>query len=177
MSQFFEEYVSTQPYPKTDTHWNDLGAYLGYRAVITELKRIFPAIEPLPLERVSQQILPTGPHDLTVMLKRKDLEEEIIATVINPQAVAVKQKKLPRPENSYTDRTDYEERFINPSKTLKVLVFRDSFSSATMKYLAENFGEIVFVFSGFNQQVVDLERPDVIIHEVIERDIDTWIKE
>ena len=35
---------------RTDTHWNDLGAYCGYRAIMGRLGEIGPGLEPAPLE-------------------------------------------------------------------------------------------------------------------------------
>ena len=40
-------------YPKTETHWNELGAFYGYRAIMTALARSIPIDHPetLSLER------------------------------------------------------------------------------------------------------------------------------
>lgn len=40
-------------YYKTDTHWNELGAYFGYYELATKLEPLFPAIKPIELNKYS----------------------------------------------------------------------------------------------------------------------------
>lgn len=174
MSVNFKDHASKQLYFKTDSHWNDLGAYLGYLAVMNEIHRDHPDVHVVQIDEIKRGKVATGPNDLTYLYGRKDKELQLVFTIKDPKAELVKEKRLAIPLDIYTDRTAYEDRFINPARKYKVLMFRDSFGSATMKYFAESFGEVVFIFSGFDQNVIDVEKPDIVIHEVTERDLDFW---
>ena len=45
-------------YPKTETHWNELGAFYGYRAIMTALARSIPIDHPetLSLDRLRREV-------------------------------------------------------------------------------------------------------------------------
>ncbi|MGL5703371.1 MAG: hypothetical protein ACRCW5_09660, partial [Cetobacterium sp.] len=58
------------------------------------------------------------------------------------------------------------------NKPLKVLVFRDSFTSAMIPYISETFGEVEYIWShsvNAHQQKIKEYKPDIVIHEMVER--------
>ena len=60
-------------------------------------------------------------------------------------------------------------------KKYKVLVFRDSFTEAMLPYLSETFGEVEYIWNhNFNsyQDKIREYKPDIVIHEMVERYID-----
>jgi hypothetical protein len=176
MSDYFKDHPGDMLYFKTDSHWNDFGAYLGYLRIMNEIKKIHPAVDALPLEHLDKSLLWSGPQDLNVMLRLDAKEQQVFLSVREPKSVKLSDKYLPIPENIFTDLTNYEERFTNSSKKLKILFFRDSFGSALMKYFAESFGETVFVFSKFSKDIIELEKPDIVVFEKTERNLDEFIE-
>ena len=49
-------------------------------------------------------------------------------------------------------------------------MFRDSFANALIPFLSESFDRIVYVWQpDVHPQVVQIEKPDVVIHEIAER--------
>jgi hypothetical protein len=48
-------------------------------------------------------------------------------------------------------------------------MFRDSFSTAMLPYLAEHFRSAVFLWRSFDATVVEQEKPDIVIEEIAER--------
>jgi hypothetical protein len=60
------------------------------------------------------------------------------------------------------------------------LIIRDSFCDALLQFLAENFNHSVFIFDSWqykaNYDIVDKERPRVIIYEIIESNFDALLR-
>ena len=58
------------------------------------------------------------------------------------------------------------------SKPLKVLILRDSFSISMIKYMSETFGNVEYVneknFNNLQDKIIS-EKPDIVIHEIVER--------
>lgn len=65
-----------QVYYRTDSHWNELGAYVGYRRIVEALQKILPLPGPLPLSsfRVDYRTRPGG--DLATMVGMRDTFSE-----------------------------------------------------------------------------------------------------
>ena len=61
------------------------------------------------------------------------------------------------------------------SSELRAVVFRDSFFEQLLPYVAEHFGEAVYIVSYYDQkvmeQILDKFKPDVVIEEVVERNL------
>ena len=66
----------------------------------------------------------------------------------------------------------YESRYIGNANKFKILVFHDSFFNGMSKFFKESFGETVFVWSDLQFGLVEKEKPDILIYERVERDID-----
>lgn len=150
-----------QLYHKFDTHWNDYGAFLGYQAFFKEIG-----------------IQPKGLDDFEV--KWEDFKEgELI------QMLGVKNKgsfvekapsfKLKENQNqieflstkgfpSQTKRT----RNKNCGNKLKVLVFRDSYTTKLIQFISLHFYEVTYIW-GHGEKYVDIIKPDIVIEGYVER--------
>lgn len=152
-------------YYKNDTHWTEYGAFLGYLSLMEEIKAEFPQIETLALEDMKMEhcIHPEG--DLMKMLGIKN-DGSYDDAYLSP---------VPKEGYHFSYlKNDGKEGIItyNPHKSLKVLVFRDSFSEALIPYLSETFGRVEYVWDhSFNlyQDKIMQESPDIVIHEVVSR--------
>ena len=110
------------------------------------------------------------------MIKINIKEEHIkLIPKIEYQAIEL-EKKLLVPDNYFRASNNYEYRYKGKGK-LKVLVFRDSFSTSMIQFLKEYFGESIYIWHhDFNKEIIEQEKPDIVITEIIERDIDVLIK-
>lgn len=149
-----------QLYYKLDTHWNNLGAYVGY----TELMKILdnknlPSLEQIDIKsevRVGGDLANmVGMNDI---LKENDYFIENISD-INTELV----------ESDESGRTFLRYKSTNTNNK-KLLAFRDSFFSSIIPYISTDFTESVFVwYKKFDQELIKKEKPDVVIMESVER--------
>ena len=65
---------------------------------------------------------------------------------------------------------------IPGSSLPKLLVFRDSFFTAVEPFVSRNFSKSMYIWTSYDQNVVDNENPDIVIWEVVERYIDRLAK-
>lgn len=158
-------------YQKTDTHWNGFGALWGASAVIEAVRQEWPGVPALdPGDyTVEEKDRPGG--DLAEMLLLPDIwrEPDIAARKRSPALAR------PAPDGPYPDPADHPDRARTAMETdrpgwPRAVFFHDSFARAMIPYLAERFSRSVFLWShAFSPDVVEAERPDVVVLEVVER--------
>ncbi|MDE6035028.1 MAG: hypothetical protein K2G36_03870 [Ruminococcus sp.] len=144
-------------YHKEDTHWNNLGAYTGHKAIMNML---------------GKESCPEG--NWTVRNDRKgDLAE-----MIYPTAKADDTQVYSDYEYNY----DYSGRFrglddmsIKTScdgKTGNLLMYRDSYGEAILPFMAECFGKAEFSrIVPYRLDNIGGENADTLIIEIVERNI------
>jgi hypothetical protein len=151
---------SNQPlYLKTDTHWNELGAFIGYSKVINNINTDHYSI---PLEHISDYKInykfDTG--DITALLNDNTLERSISFE---------KQVKSPIIEMNHS--YDYQHYF-NPSGKKKLIMYRDSFSIAWIPYFVESFEESIYLTNyNIDGAFIEKVKPDIVIYEIVERNL------
>jgi hypothetical protein len=64
-----------------------------------------------------------------------------------------------------------------PNSTLpRAVIFRDSFTSRLVPFLSEHFSRAVYLWQNdFDAQVVDAEKPDIVIQEIVGRHLYNFI--
>jgi hypothetical protein len=157
-------------YHRTDTHWNDIGAYAGYSAILERLALRVPGLAgaaPAPVRFVRRMGPGLGLASIVGLapLLREDLLE---LQLEDPKA---------RVKPEY--RAGYDERVrrmlpialgVDDSKLPRAVVFRDSFANALVPYLSEDFRRVLYVWDrDVDPQVVAVEQPDVVIQEIVSR--------
>jgi hypothetical protein len=161
-------------YHKTDTHWNDLGAYAGYEEILVASARALPRFASVikPVAVKAEVSLEKG-IGLTAMVGLKEIYREEVFKLVkqDPQAqILMKDKRL-------------YAKFENQQKPLalgvpsgglpRAVVFRDSFSNALIPYLSENFRRVLFVWTrDVEAKYVLREKPDIVIQEIAGRLLD-----
>src|SRR5262249_30212098 len=77
-----------QLYFRTDTHWNDEGAYVAYREIVLRLAGKHAGMAPLPRDRFEEQRVPAFPGDLGRMLHLPDppAEPTVLLKLREPHA-------------------------------------------------------------------------------------------
>lgn len=168
---------SIRLYHKTDTHWNDYGAYLGYLELIENLNIKFPDIKPLGLNHFNRVELDSTGMDLSYMLGLENIEKRIVYQNTSPSAVELK-RLFEVPKDFAHENWEYEIRYKNmDGLPYKVMLVRDSFSRAWIKYIRETFNEVVLVWDWkLRKDMILREKPDILIQEIVERDIESFLE-
>ena len=151
-------------YYLTDTHWNNLGAFYGYKKINDAIRKEYPAIPSRSLD------------DFKIELK-DNLSEGDLATMISMDGnikdsfVNFYPKVAPKARKVKSDYADMSIIFEIPNNKLPVLVaFRDSFSTALVPFMSEDFSRSVFLWQhNVDLSIIDKEKPDIVILEFVER--------
>lgn len=140
-------------YHTTDTHWNFRGGFVGYQAAAKALQAQDPSREPIAATFVQWQNAGPATGDLVKLMGLPGhLSDQLWAPTIAPGATQGKPKRG------------------------KLLVLGDSFFEGMRPYFALQF-ETVKKLNGarhpdalsFTQKLLDVEKPDVVIIEAVER--------
>jgi len=151
-------------YYKTDTHWNQLGAFVGYQAIMTEVVKDYP--------NASIPTLDTYSLECTNDFIKGDLSIMLNAEGILPDSKIVLQNTPPmiatELQNSNAGKTI---RMTTENSSLpSVIVFGDSFMTALRPVLADGFSTSLFQRQPrVSMDIITNENPDVVIFEVVER--------
>lgn len=154
-------------YHKTDSHWNDLGAFYGFNSLVGKLQQDFPSLKKIEKNQFNKTIKIVKQQDLTQMININILEE---VEVLTPKIKSYNQ-------NTSLIKGVRVNRLVNSSKKLKVIVFHDSYSYALMKYFGLSFGESVFVKSFPDYNLIKKEQPDIVILQMVNRKLETLCTE
>ncbi len=170
-SALLAESAAQQTYYRTDSHWNDLGAYYGYYGILSTLSRTYPGLRPHPLSDYTFQVLPTTQTDLPPLMGYLSLREsDPFLFPRFPVSTSIVATDLPY---GYQMRVS-----TNPSADLPTLLFfGDSFYYGLEKFLTPDFSRVVdlpyYDAAGPSLRYwVDREKPDIVILECVERDLD-----
>jgi SGNH hydrolase-like domain, acetyltransferase AlgX len=160
-------------YLKTDTHWNQLGAYYGYQSIVNSLRlRNTKVHPPMPLSafRIAPYVFKKG--DLARLQGLLGiLTEENIAVnrLISPNWAIVKYPIKEDNKYGVEDTTPFYCE-LKGSVLPRALMFRDSFAC----YLAElflpgHFSKIAFYWQPeFSEKIVLKEKPNIVMQEELE---------
>lgn len=164
-------------YHYTDTHWNDLGAWVGAQAIAERLRAWFPAVRVRGLEEYAVEVRDEPGWDLAkqLLLAESVREDAVTLTPRRPLAARPAGRDQPDPVDWPGRATIY--RSVADPRLPKALIFRDSFSTALHPFLSEAFRESAWVWDHrFLTELVERERPDVVILQVVERYIPALAK-
>lgn len=154
---------------KTDTHWNDYGAYVGYETVMSALAKRFPQLRTLELgpNDFTPRVGPGG--DLAQALNMHDSLSEVILAPSRPVRVCARDITL---DATADDRIRNQQAFATACDEAnhRLLMFRDSYSLAMMPYLSESFRYVYYVphspvpLAGL-QSLTLAHAPDIVIEQ------------
>jgi len=162
---------TNQVYLRTDTHWNERGGFIAAREIVGKIASLGMPVAPLDISAFEPHAVDLPAGDLARMLGRETslgdkgetlLEARPPLTPIQPRAEEDPGKKwIPGTEPQVTE---------NPDKPAKVVVFRDSFAIALMKFLGCSFNRVVYVWQqNWDKRIIEREKPDIVIDEMLER--------
>jgi alginate O-acetyltransferase complex protein AlgJ len=161
--------ASERIYQKTDTHWNDRGAFVAYQRIIAAVRARVPATPPAwrrgDFDAEEREV---AAMDLAGMmgLKRVLRETDLVLVPRRPRRARVVEPPGARP--TAEEGTLVTE--IDDPSLPRAVVFRDSFVSRLVPFLSEHFSRAVYLWQNdFDADVVARERPDVVIQEIVGR--------
>jgi hypothetical protein len=160
-------------YFKTDSHWNLVGATIGYDALATVLMAKVPGFPAVPPERppyVAGVDFYSG--DLAQMIgSRGAFREDDIAPLgkVLANVAGHCAKPVPAPPSPPGAEADTLIYACDRPGLPTALVYRDSMAISLIPLLSENFRRVVYVSRPFERTLVERERPDVVIEELVER--------
>jgi len=157
-------------YFRTDTHWNDAGAWLLHREIVARLHAWYPDVEArpaVPIVRVSRGW--SGDLTTKLGLEGRIGEDRLL---LEPPRMSRAADPGPRPLDPQR-RLSAAERSI--ASRLRVVMFHDSFGVSLQPLLSESCSRIVFSSGptnwrlNFDPALVEREQPAVVIQEIGER--------
>ena len=151
-----------QTYYSTDTHWNDLGGFAAYQAILHALQPTFPQLTPHPLSDYKVFMQPPKIMDLSFIMGSAKFGEERVQ--LRPQfKIASQSDSLVLPSGRQITFA------INKNTDLPVaLFFHDSYLYTLMPFLSEHFSRTFYVdMQAGNEMLprawVEQIQPDVVV--------------
>ncbi len=169
---------SLRLYDKTDSHWNHFGGFFAYKTTMNVISNDYKNVNfnRYTLDDMNIEVYRRPLADLNRMLFQVQNEEFIDVQPKKPYTFVAQEKKLTPPSDYRFGYAFYEERYKSEVNDLKILALRDSFFGAFSNLIADNFGTSVFVWRHtFNKELIESEKPDIVLYEVVERNIDIFL--
>jgi hypothetical protein len=166
-------------YYPTDTHWNLLGGFIAYREILRALSAWFPKLQPLPRDafREIRTIMPHG--DLADMLGLGDQWAACYYWLLPRSPRPIRRVNIDPKFSEGIPEAWWGRPFAtecDAAEGPRALMFRDSFAEALIPFLSPHFRRIAFVIRydstsvfNFNKELIERERPKVVIQEMVER--------
>ena len=156
-------------YFRTDTHWNDLGAFVAYDLLMKSLANRFPGLSPIPESSLGFSSVGRHGGDLFNMLGLPADNVADMAKTANLEKLLgmmknIRAADLPR---KWDAAWDLDTGNAGP----RAIILRDSFGNALLPLLAIHFSHITsrLDHGWLSDDVVEKEKPDVVIYEITER--------
>lgn len=141
-----------QLYYKGGTHWNQYGAYYGYRAIMKRIAQQFPELEPFPLTAFQEEIVENSSFDHWFGFNEHH-------------------------HVNLTLRKPFLRRSKEQGSVKKAIAFRDSFLKDFPHFFQYHFSPFHQESNrSFNHALIRQEEPDIVIWEIIERASDILLK-
>ena len=149
-----------------DTHWNNVGSYLGARELSDALGRELPALENVTRTKSTP---PVG--DLSGLLGMGDyLKRDEIDTISDYSShVLDRQVSSDLSEFVYTNQARH-------GADEKLFIIGDSFSTMMSPYIASHYNDTYLNFYfNYTRDMLDREEPDIVVFETVERYLDRML--
>jgi alginate O-acetyltransferase complex protein AlgJ len=158
---------------RTDTHWNEYGAFIGYQAIMEKVSAWFPNARPLKLEDFDVVTQTRDGGDLARMIdaqnQRREETFEFVPHAPRQAVLRVAQTEE-RVKGQLAQAPGMIVGEVHQPGLPRAVMFRDSSAIALMPFLSEHFSRIAYVGDKrFHRTIIESEKPDVVIREFTER--------
>jgi hypothetical protein len=153
-------------YHRTDTHWNDWGAFAGYSVMIRAARELLPQwhIVPQTLNDFRKGQVDAEVGDLARMTDMPDQYPDRGYALIRKIPFDIPSHLMDRFQSTVVDRHVPTEP--------KLVFYRDSFGIALVPMIGPHFGRVVYAFHyEMDPEMILKEKPDLVITEFIERNL------
>jgi alginate O-acetyltransferase complex protein AlgJ len=158
-------------YHVTDSHWNDRGAFVGYQHLAADLAEWFPQVRPWP-RSAFREVTAEKRGDLATLidLSERRPEESLDLVPLKPRRARRSEQGVVWPDKvEFPMGKPFAMECDDPGLP-RAVVFHDSFIIALQPFLSEHFRRTAYLWhDDFHADVVARERPDVVIHQLLER--------
>lgn len=156
-----------------DTHWNDYGAYTGYREIIKKMQQWDPSLKPLSLNNFTQ----TTTHHTGDLIALNGGGKDTSATEMTWNGAPIAVCDYPvGPEqtwHTWPKNVPPPQLYSSTQGHGRLLVLHDSFGVGLMKFLPHNFEQTAFFWIYSSPEALDALirdfRPDLILEVHVER--------
>ncbi|MBX9570436.1 MAG: hypothetical protein K2X77_16180 [Candidatus Obscuribacterales bacterium] len=159
-------------YFKTDTHWNELGAFIADRYIASLLSASIPGIQPIAFSgaKISKETFSAG--DCTKLMGLFGWVKESAPLV----KLADKNVKPAFSKGTgYATEISTFSQAVKKGQGLRAVVFHDSFGEQIKPYLSAHFSRAAYQLRqadlAVDLDLVAAENPDLVIQEVVERHV------
>ncbi len=162
-------------YYQTDTHWNNAGTLIGCAALLNAIRPARPTLEPVALTNYQiRQERGIGGDLVSLFMFKQKIRDSVYYDItpvdrLKPQPTDT----IPNPSGGYPS---FRFSGQNPRQP-RLLLVGDSFSHSLMEILPGYFSASYFARSRhLDPKLIQSERPDVVVVEIVERNL-TWLRE
>jgi alginate O-acetyltransferase complex protein AlgJ len=150
-------------YNKTETHWNLLGAFYGYTALIQRIAETIPVahreLASIDHYRITAEPYPGGDMATRVLFSPWRFADENV--LLAPKQPIASEGEV------QIDRVHFVQR--NANGVGRIVLFGDSFATLLVPFLAQHFAEVHrYVGEELDGAVIARHRPDVVVLETLE---------
>jgi alginate O-acetyltransferase complex protein AlgJ len=158
-------------YQPQESHWNGVGAFVGYQQIARRLQAWYPNLRPITMSDCESRKQENPETDLLWLQGRENIRT-VIDSLRPARGFTANLRRELNPPRPNGGMLFYSHRAGAP--IARALVVCDSFATLMMPFLAEHFGDALFVWGGgdgFLPQDVRERKPDVVIQEIVERSL------
>jgi hypothetical protein len=158
-------------YYKTDTHWNEVGAYYSYVEALSALTADYPVLAPRPISDFKYTYTGNSVHDLPLSMGLPNYTEEDWLLLPSFEIQLSEEKIALRDGRFIRTVTNVNEQLP------RLLVFGDSFYGTLGRFIEPHFSRVKFIpFTAvdgiWSLDWIEQENPDIVMIEIAERSID-----
>jgi len=155
-----EQKEHSRIYCKHDSHWNELGSFFAYQKFMVKMN-----ITPFQLSDFNiswEETKRGGLIDVMGLCHSERIIEELPKFELKDTTLTFTH------ETTDFDRMFYTRNDSSPSDK-RVLIFRDSYSSALVQFISLHFSETYYVWTNYHHPFVEIVKPDIVIVATVER--------
>lgn len=161
-------------YLRTDTHWNDLGAFVGYREIALRLAAdgVLPASPRTRLDFHTIASIPFEGGDIAVSML--SVPNYFPDYNLQLQGATPRRATFLEFPDGWPKSSRWHEyvSYDNPEGRGNLLLYRDSFSHALLPFLAEDFRQVTAIWrSQIDGREIRQSGANLVVLQVLEREL------